>query len=161
MSSHALRLRLHVAFNRVKLDTALVHGADPSSDAALGLRADQLTALPKRRGITNTIEDILDAADGPPDTWVRAGPRPPLQRDDVLAARHQLRVLAARLRDPGYVPPRALALAAILVWDSASPIYAPGAGTTVSQLADTVLKVMSEPDQRPVGSSRPPALGNT
>src|SRR5438477_386155 len=95
--------------------------------------------------IANTIGNVLDAADEPPDTWGRHNSRPPLQRDDIVAARDVLLVLAARLREPGYLPPRAVALAAMLVWDSASSMYAPGTGTSVAEVAEQVLDLMGQP----------------
>ena len=142
MSIHATRLRARVALQRIELDRALADGADPSGDPALGLRADQLTDPRTRRGIASALGHILDAAEEPPETWGPNGSRPPLQRDDVLAAREVLLAVAARLHEPGFVPARAVALAAVLVWDSASPTYAPGTGATVARFAETILELM-------------------
>src|SRR5207247_826399 len=127
-----VRLRLRVARQQIKLDSALAGGADPDADAALAQRAHQVTGLSTRQAIANAIGHILDAAEEPRESWGQDGSRPPLQRDDILAARELLLALAARLRQPDYMPPRPAALAALLVWDSASPMYAPGTSTTVA-----------------------------
>jgi hypothetical protein len=118
-----LRLKLDVSLHRTRLDRALAEGADPRSDAALALRARQLTSTTTLRAIAGTIENLIDAAEESPSSWTNGDPRPPLQRHDLLAARDDLRALAEALRDRE-VDPQAAALAATLVWDSASPAYA-------------------------------------
>ena len=128
---HRLRLRWRVARQRTRLDRALAGGTDPRDDPALALRARQLTQPSARRAIAQAIRNILDAAEEPPDAWGPGGSRPPLQRAAIHADRDGLLALADRLREP--VPPQAAAMAALLVWDSASPIYAPGAGATIHQ----------------------------
>src|SRR5439155_3836040 len=93
-------------------------------DPALALRAQQLTAPATRRTIARTIRNLVDAAGEPGRPWTRGGPRPPLQNEDVLAARDELLAVAGRLSGTGAISPQAAALAAALVWDSASPVYA-------------------------------------
>ena len=134
-----LRLRLRVWRQRPRLDAALADGADPADDPALSLRAEQLTQPSTRAAIACTIANILDAAEEPPEAWGRDGPRPPLQRGAVLAARDDLLALATLMRARDDVSPQAAALAARLVWDSASPLYATEAGATVSQWADAAV----------------------
>lgn len=114
-------LRLRTLTRRASLDAALAEGVDPCSDPLLALRAEQLTSQPTRQAIARTIRNLLDAADEP---W--HGSRPPLQSGDVLAARDELLAVARCLEGPEPMSPQAAALAAQLVWDSASPIYAAG-----------------------------------
>jgi hypothetical protein len=113
--------RLRTLGRRAHLDAALAEGADPEQDPLLELRAQELTSDATRRAISRTIHNLLDAAEEP---W--HGSRPPLQADDVLAAREELVSLAERLVGPNPISPQAAALAARLVWDCASPIYAAG-----------------------------------
>jgi hypothetical protein len=114
-------LRLRTLTRRASLDAALAEGVDPSADPLLTLRAEQLTSPSTRMAIARTIHNLIDAAD---ETW--HGSRPPLQTDDVLAARAELLAVARRLSGPEQLSPQAVALAAQLVWDCASPIYAAG-----------------------------------
>jgi hypothetical protein len=117
--------------DRCRLDAALADGADPGDDPALALRARALGAPRTRRRIAATIGDLLDAAEEPPDAFGPHGPRPPLQRASVLSARSELVTLADRLAGPDPVAVQAIALTALLVWDGASPVYAPHGDATV------------------------------
>jgi hypothetical protein len=116
-----LPLRLRTLSRRASLDAALAEGVDPCVDPLLALRARQLTSPATRQAIAHTIHNLLDAAEEP---W--RGSRPPLQSEDVLAARAELLRVAERLGAPEPLSPRAVALAAQLVWDCASPVYAAG-----------------------------------
>jgi hypothetical protein len=119
-----IRLRLKVWRRRGKLDAELAEGRHAAGDPELGLRARQLTRSTTRVGLARTLRNLLDAAEEPPDTWSFGDPRPPLRRDAVLAAHDELTELAERLAAPGDVPPQAAALTSLMVWDSASPVYA-------------------------------------
>jgi hypothetical protein len=114
-------LHLRTLTGRASLDAALAEGVDPSTDPLLALRAAQLTSPSTREAIARTIHNLLDSATEP---W--RGSRPPLQTDDVLAARAELLAVARRLSGPEQLSPQAVALAAQLVWDCASPVYAAG-----------------------------------
>jgi ribonuclease D len=137
-----LRLRLQVARQQTRLDTELAEGANPADDPALALRAQQLTEDSTRRALGNTLQNLLDAAEEPPQAWGPAGPRPPLQRDAILAARDQLLALADQLRQRDDISPQATALAALLVWDSASPIYTDQQDTTVAQWSNRIFSAL-------------------
>src|SRR3954452_18218929 len=108
----AMALRLMTLRRRAGLDAALAEGIDPARDPLLALRAQQLTSPPTRQAIARTIRNLLDAAEEP-----RLGSRPPLQAQDVLAARVELLAVAQRLTGPDPVSPQAAALASQLVWD--------------------------------------------
>jgi hypothetical protein len=118
-----MRLKLRVIRDRSRLDTALANGADPAGDPALTVRARALAAPRARRRLAGTIANLLDAAEEPPDAFGPHGPRPPLQRESILVARHELETLADRLASREPIPVQAIALTAMLVWDTASPIY--------------------------------------
>jgi hypothetical protein len=143
-SLHRLSLRLHVALHRPTLDAELARGADPVSDEALALRAERLGEPSTREALADTLQNLLDAAEEPPNTWHQGDPRPPLQRETVLAARGVLLALREALNRPGRVPPRAVALATQLAWDSASPVYAAASETSVAEFARTVLQLLNE-----------------
>jgi hypothetical protein len=138
----SLRLRLNVWRCRPRLDEALAEGADPGTDETLALRARQLVAPTTRSAIARTLGNLLDAADEPVDSWGGYGPRPPLQREQVLAARDGMCALADELTRPSSVSPQAVALAARLVWDSSSPIYARDSEASVARWIDTVLDLI-------------------
>ena len=127
-----LRLRVRVLRDRRRLDSALAQGTDPASDHALALRARALAAPRARRRLAVTIANLLDAAEEPPSAFGPHGPRPPLQRESILAARMQLEALADRLTSPEPMPIQAVALTAQLVWDTASPICTPRDDVTVT-----------------------------
>ena len=111
-------------------------GADPSRDPALGLRAAQLTGAASRAAIATTITHLLEEAERP--AAGRSGPRPPLQREAILAARSDLLTIAERLTGTAPVTPRTAALAAQLVWDAGSPVYA-DTGLSLSACTAAVL----------------------
>jgi hypothetical protein len=135
-------LRLQVARHQARLDAALAQGADPADDPTLALCAQQLTRSSTRRAIANTLRNVLDAAEEPPDTWPPGGPRPPLQRADVLAARYDLRALADRLSQPGDASVGAVALGALPVWDPTSPLSAERTDTSVAEWPNTMLDTL-------------------
>ncbi|HET8537287.1 MAG TPA: hypothetical protein VFL73_08925 [Solirubrobacteraceae bacterium] len=136
---NGLMLRVRALGRRSHLDAELAAGADPSRDPALELRARQLTGASTRAAIASTIHHLLEAAEEPPAAWGSQGPRPPLQREAILNARADLLAIADRLTGPAAVTARAAALAAQLVWDAGSPIYA----DTGLSLADCTRAVLT------------------
>ena len=130
--------RLRVAVRRRQLDAALASGADPAADPALALRARQLRAPRTRSALANTLVNLLGAAEEPPGAWHKGDPRPPLQREAVLAARPELLALIDRLMQPGEMSPRSLARTSQLAWDSASPVYAGNSSEGVAEFARTI-----------------------
>jgi hypothetical protein len=138
-----LRLRFRVWRQRARLDAAVADGADPARNPATSLRAQQLTQRSTRSAIARTIGNLLDAAEEPPESWGGYGPRPPLQREPLLGVRHELVDLAEQLRGAEVLSPQGVALAARLVWDSASPVYAIDSGTTVAQWVDAIAEALN------------------
>ena len=137
-----IRLRLRVWRRRSRLDAELAEGLDPGGQPELALRARQLTRTSTRAGLARTLRNLLDAAEEPPHTWPLGDSRPPLRRDAVLAARDDLVEIADRLAFPEDVPPRAAALTAMLIWDSASPVYAAHTDASVAEWAGAVLDAL-------------------
>ena len=137
-----LELRLRVWRRRTRLDAALADGAAPTDEPALALRAEQLTRMPTRRSIANALQNLLEAAEAPAEAWGMDGPRPPLKGGAVIDAREELLTLSDRLRAPGAIRPQGAALAALMVFDSASPVYATRTGTSVAHWAETAIDAM-------------------
>jgi hypothetical protein len=133
-----LTLRASVLRRRAQLDATLADGVEPNGDAALALRARQLIAPATRTLVAGELRQLVEAAqDGGPS----GGPRPPLRRAAVLAAKDDLAAIAERLGDGEEIDPQAVALAALLVWDLGSPVYSARADTSVATWADAVLDV--------------------
>jgi hypothetical protein len=115
----ALSLRLRVWLNRAGLDRELAEGANPTTDPARGLRAEQLVAVRTRRVLAAALRRIVRQAHEPPRTpWtVTVG----LNRREVIDATELLLALANRLEQVPHACPRAVALASFLVSDPVSP----------------------------------------
>jgi hypothetical protein len=145
-----LQVRLRTRLRRQALDAALADGADPRGSRELAWRAHEL-ALPRtRRQLARVLANVLDATQEPP-SWCRArGVRPPLCSEEVLAAAPELRLLAARLADdPAPAQPQGLALASQLVWDSASPLFAPAPSGTVLRWAQVTIGLLGRAGDGP------------
>ena len=106
----------------------------------LRLRAEQLTSSATRRLLARALRSVVEGAEGPSQAW--GSVRPPLQREEVLAARDDLLALADRLSEPRVVDPGAAACAAALVWDSGSPVYSRDTGESVAAVAQDVLAAL-------------------
>jgi hypothetical protein len=144
VSTVTLAQRLHVALHRTRLDAALADGVDPAVDPALALRAERLGERRTREAAANTLRNLLDAAEEPPSAWRHGGPRPPLQREAILAAEAELLAVSAALERPGPVPPQAVALATQLAWDPASPVYAADSSVSVADFTEVILQLLDE-----------------
>lgn len=116
---HHMRLGLIVSLRGGQLDRQLAAGVSQGATDVLALRAQQLT---RRRSRLRLAEQLARAAFEAEDTTpgaVRPHPR------DLLAARSVLDVLDQRLRDPGPVTARGVALLRVLISDKASPLHRP------------------------------------
>ena len=118
----SIALRVRVVLRRGVLDRLLAAGADTSWGDELGLRAKQVTAPRRRRGLAKSFERAVNEAQRPP-RWTCAAP---LARDAVRATTPELRALAVGLAEEAAPPPQAIALAEQLVREPGSPMYAPG-----------------------------------
>lgn len=117
-----IALRVRVFMRRGVLDRLLAAGADPSWDRELALRAAQVTALGRRRGLAKSLVRAVRDAHRPP-RWTCAAP---LDRSAVRATTQDLRALAADLCQEAAPAPQGVSLAEQLVREPGSPLYAPG-----------------------------------
>ena len=117
-----LAVRIRTWLTRSRLNEALAQGADPDISAALSVRATQLRSPAERSRVANALVEALgDARRGEPVT-IRARP----QRAEVRAAADDLLALVGRLRDDQPVGVRGMAMAAVLISASASPLHRAG-----------------------------------
>jgi len=84
------------------------------------MRADLLVSPAMRADLAGCWQNVLDRAEESPGV---RGPRVPVVRPRVLAARADIRDLIVALRTAGPVPARGVALADLLISDSAGPLY--------------------------------------
>ena len=114
----AFSLAVRVWWFRTRLDRDLAEGANPTTDAARGLRARQLSSRRGRHVLAAGLRGLVTRARQPARSpWVVAV----LDRRQVLEASELLLLLAARLEDAEEPCPRAAALASFLVCDPFSP----------------------------------------
>jgi hypothetical protein len=104
------------------LDARLADGANPLADRSLCLRARQLLERPLRHRLAFTIDTIVRDAHAPL-TLERARQAARLNAGAICAAEPDLRALAARLRDPGTVDERGMAMTSVLLRDGCGPLY--------------------------------------
>jgi len=132
-------LRLRVRMRQRVLDREIAAGLRPDSDAALELRAKQLTSTPERRRVAACLANILETADKR-----HAQPATPLTAIDaqVLAARHDLVVLIDALRGERAISARGVALARQLIESSGSPLVRSHAGRTVHQTVSETIEAL-------------------
>jgi hypothetical protein len=151
----ALGLAVRVWLCRTRLDRELAEGANPTTDAARGLRAQQLSSRRSRRHLAAGLRWLVKRAHQPTRSpWDATVP---VNRVQVHEARELLLMLATRLDEPGVPNPRAVALASFLLtdpWSPASLLFDDSDGplnssyrATTAQLARAALEAI---DQRPL-----------
>jgi hypothetical protein len=127
-----LRLALTVWWHGTELDRRLAAGEDPRSSDELSLRAKRLIATRSRGRVAKGLAGALRSAknDGPRFT---AAVRP--RSADVLDADGVITAIERRLRGPGPVGARGVALVRLLLIDGNGPLYQPGeAGALATRL---------------------------
>lgn len=118
----SLRARLAARWRSRRLDRALAAGVPPEADAALALRAEQLTELNHRHSIASALRQLIrEAREGAPLEPARIRP----DRRRVASASAELNALADTLEDPGPVAANGVAQAWILLTDGTGPLYNP------------------------------------
>jgi len=116
------RLRSH------SLDRALIAGADPAATEQLAARAARLTSASMRREVARALDRLaLDERDAPARWQVR-----PSKRAAATNAA-ELHALAARLREPGPLYARGIAVLRGLLTEGTSPAYADRRGDLLAQ----------------------------
>jgi hypothetical protein len=99
----------------------LAEGVDPEGSPALSLRAGQLQGAGRRRCLANRLEKLIGSAERCAAKRVSTA----VDTEEVLAARSPLLGLVERLRAPGLVAPRGVAMVKQLLAAGNSPIYSP------------------------------------
>ena len=120
----SLAVRILTRVRRDALDWRLAHGDDPSADAVLELRAEQLGSRAERTRLANGLEEALGDARRAEPVSIRSRAS---QRAQVRATADDLLALILRLRDPEPVEVRGVAMAAQLLRDADSPLRRDGA----------------------------------
>jgi hypothetical protein len=115
-------VRVRARRRRAELDAALAQGADPWSTPELMVRASQLGSLSERRKIGAGLYALVAVA----RRRRRSSPLLEIRHRVVLEQRDSLVALAQRLVRPAPVEVAVVAQLALLLADSASPIYAGG-----------------------------------
>jgi hypothetical protein len=110
--------RLAARVRRDALDRALIEGADPAATGQLAARVARLTSRSMRREVASGLDDL--ALDGP-----GAGGRWRVRPSRAAAAANapELHALAARLREPGPLYARGIAMLSRLLTEGTGPAY--------------------------------------
>ena len=126
-------LRLRARHRCERLDREIAAGLPTGESPDRAMRASQLTSASMRRTLAALYANVLDAAEE-----CDADPGSPLTVEYVslIAARQQILELIERLRSSAELKPRGLALARLLVCDSASPIFRPAEHTVSVALSE-------------------------
>ncbi|MDP9133603.1 MAG: hypothetical protein M3N56_02115 [Actinomycetota bacterium] len=138
----SLWLRVRVWWHWPALARELAAGGDPAASAELTVVARQLIDLPAQQRLADTLERVMTAASRPPRP---PSVKVPLNRREILGARDELAALAERLRDGTPAPVQGMAIAALLVHDSASPLYRRRAAQDVWSLAREARERLNDP----------------
>ena len=119
-----LRERIAARWGAHFLDAQLAHGVAPEAGAALALRAHDLGEPRVRLALAHGVQRVLDEARSPQRP---SRSRVPVCNAEVMAAADELDELAKRLRSPGLLASRGIAIVRLLLTDSRSPLYLRGA----------------------------------
>jgi hypothetical protein len=118
----AARVRHHT------LDQALIAGADPAATQQLAARAARLTSWSMRREVARGLDRLALGEREAPKRWqVR-----PFSRAAAANAQ-ELRALAVRLREPGPLYARGIAMLSRLLTEGAGPAYTDRCGDLLAQ----------------------------
>jgi hypothetical protein len=131
-----IALRLKVFASRGRLDREIATGGAPEADAALALRARQLTEARSQqrtaRHLRGVVDDVERRAPGPVISAVVIEPRA------VREGRGAIMQLAERLERSGSVDARGVILARTLLTNSRSPLFDPRCERTVTQAVEEI-----------------------
>lgn len=107
-----------------QLDRQLAAGRPPESDRLLAVRAQHLVSPATRQALADDWEHILDIVKRAPAPTLG---RMALCRDQVVAAKLEVRKIAQCLRTPLPVAAAGVAAASVLLTDGAGPLHNPRA----------------------------------
>lgn len=113
-------LRLKVRATSASLDRRIAGGEFVGRDSALELRARQLVGTKHRHSLARSLMGVVEQAQQPH----QRGPRAPVDRRAVNAARVQMVELSYRLENPAPVSARGAAMLTNLLRDGSGPLYA-------------------------------------
>lgn len=130
-----MAVRAGALLRRPKLDRSLAEGREPVTPESLW-RARQLTAQETRRDLAESLEHVLEVAEG---RRVRGASTVPLNRRELRRCGDLVHELAAELVAEGPVAPRGMLKLQSLLRDGGSPLYTPSApeGTLELELRHT------------------------
>jgi hypothetical protein len=117
----SVALRLNVLAHRGSLDRRLAEGRRTERDAAIALRARQLTSERSRETVAHTLMRTVELAREP--RW--RGAAAPVDRRAVLDSAPLILGIAQRLEEHAPVDARGVAMIRELLGNGSSPIYAP------------------------------------
>ena len=117
-TSPPLRERAAARVLGASLDRQLAAGCPARSQPLLAARARRLVSPSARRQIIRGWNNVLRQAGRPAFM-----PRPPLCRDQIIAAEPDVRYLLARLAGPRPVAARGAAMAMVLLTDGTGPVH--------------------------------------
>jgi len=133
------------------LDRQLADGCPARSQPLLAARARRITSPPARRQIIQGWNNVLRQAGRPAFM-----PRPPLCRDQIIAAEPEVRYLLALLAGPRPVEARGAAMAMVLLTDGTGPVHNHRAPLS---LTAAVREAIRQLDPRSAGQAPRPAPG--
>ena len=102
------------------LDRTLAAGTAPETSALLAVRANDLAGPTTRSHLEESFAQLANAADVQAP---RSSTRTPVDWHAVGAAKRELDLVAARLREPGPLPVAGIARLRIILTDGAGPLY--------------------------------------
>jgi len=111
--------RIAVWLRPTELDRRLAAGECDGGDRALAIRATKLVSAAVREQLARALREIVRDA----ELGSLALNKAPLARPQVIAAAHELRLLASRLQAPGPVDARGVAETRLLLIDGRGPLY--------------------------------------
>jgi hypothetical protein len=110
--------KLAARVRRDALDRALIEGADPAATGQLAARVARLTSRSMRREVASGLDHLAHAGPGAGGRW-RLRP----SRAAAAANAPELHALAARLREPGPLYARGIAMLSRLLTEGTGPAY--------------------------------------
>jgi hypothetical protein len=139
-----IRDRIQGRLRAFALDQALARGTAPDSTAALFCRAQALLSWRARRQTGEQFQEIVGSLREPPRARSN---RVPISRGLLLAAEHDLSLLAVRLLDEEPADVRGIAISGLLICDGLGPLYGRGGGAA-SALRATVNRAIETLEPR-------------
>jgi hypothetical protein len=123
-----LTARLGARLRGPSLDRALISGADPAATAQLAARAVRLTSASMRREVARGLDRLARDEHETRGRWQVL----PSRRAAAVNA-PELHALATRLREPGPLYARGIAMLSRLLTDGGGPAYDDAGGDLLAQ----------------------------